>query len=141
MQKIIQLWKVAAPILILSLFIFYSCDSGGDDDFQFCTVEELQEQFANTECIAEEFVNGCSNIECGNRGMTGIGEKEISFGGSSICNIVDCETMECELRVSGSETLLGLVSELMIDETIGLPTGNFSIENQESTFECLIVQP
>lgn len=142
MQKLFKLPKAVSLLLLLSFILVVGCDSdnGGDSDFQFCTVEEIEEQFATTDCIAEEFTMGCSNVECDNRANSGIGIKEISFGGASNCTVLDCETMECELRVSG-ESLLGFVAELKIGEMSGLPTGVFRVENQESAFVCFVVLP
>lgn len=137
MQKVFKVPKIVVPFILLCLFLVYGCDSGGGGE-HVCSFYEMQERFANTNCITEEFITGCSNLGCSNRGDAGIGVKEISaFRFSERCTFLDCETLECELRVSG-ESLFGLVSELSIDEMTMTPIGIFVLDEQESPFTCTV---
>ena len=140
MLKIPKMPKYLAAFIMLSFLFMTGCDSDSGGGFLQCTNEEIRERFT-TDCIAEEFVTGCENIGCNNRRSVGMGEKEISIISNSDCTVIDCETMECDLRVSGEENQLGLAAELSVDEETGFPTGVFILEDQESTFECLTFSP
>lgn len=127
-------------IIVLFPFVIYGCDSNNANNELICSIQEMQERFANTECIAQELVSGCNNINCRNVGGSIIGEKEISFGGfSDRCTVLNCETMECELRVDGTDFEPGLMSELVISEMNGLPMGVFVIDETETPFDCVFI--
>ncbi len=129
---------ILTSTLFLCLVFTFSCDSNNANNDLICSVQEMQDRFAETNCIAEELVMGCSNINCRNVSRPGIGEKEIRFSGfSNRCTILDCETMECELLVSGTDFELGLVSELVISKINGLPAGAFIINEAETPFDCI----
>jgi len=120
------------PILIISLY-------GGCGDSNNCAFLEYEENLANSECLAEDFLNmkllrGCS-IFVGCRGI----DTRISRFGK--CTVIDCETLECEEIFFEGEPFTGFMAELENDMTNILPTGVFVIEEMEIPFECLFAQP
>lgn len=136
MHKIFELSKISVFFVLLIVLLVYGCDSDGGNS-QNCSLEEIREQFANTECIADEMVNGCPNLVC-----ESIEPNSILIGRfRDNCSEIDCETLECELLVGGDQLVLGMLSELVIDEISGLPTGFVVIGEDQAPFECLIAVP
>jgi hypothetical protein len=53
--------KPVLAIPVLLLLIYGGCSNGGGDN-GICGLQEMQNRFADTDCIAEELVTGCTNI-------------------------------------------------------------------------------
>jgi hypothetical protein len=120
------------PILIISLY-------GGCGDSNNCAFLEYEENLANSECLAEDFIDmkllrGCS-IGIGCNGM------DTSIFNFDTCTVIDCETLECENIFFEGEPFTGFMAELENDMTNILPTGVFVIEEMEIPFECLFFVP
>lgn len=136
MQKICKIPKALISLLLL-LFLF---TAGCDDSKNFgllCSFEEMRERFANTDCIADEMVSGCTNITCR-------GGVEVSIGNfDEQCTVVDCETLECE-RITIESTFpstiaSGFLTELMINPDNGLPSGIAVAEEMDLPFTCSFI--
>jgi hypothetical protein len=133
-EKRISFYILLIPFLLLSLY--GGCgDSGGSNEL-ICSPEEMQDRFADTDCIAEEMVIGCTNISC-----SGI---DVSVGNfDENCTVIDCETLECE-RITISNTnpvsvVPGLLTELVVNEINGLPSGIVVADDLEAPFECSFI--
>ena len=124
------------PIITI-LIIIISCDDrcGYKNDELMCSLEQMQDRFANTSCIAEELIAGCSNIFCRST------EEPVIRAANFIndCRVVDCETLACNTIVfgtSGGEMLVpGFLTELVINEMSGLPSGLFI----DTPFDCIFI--
>jgi len=95
----------------------------------------MENRFAQTDCIAEELVTGCSNITCDGA--------DISVGNfDEKCTVVDCKTLECDdIIINSGEPVLmqGFLTQLVINETSSLPAGIFVVDEIESPFECVYI--
>jgi len=121
------------PILIISLY------GGCGDDDKICAFQEYEENLANSECLAEDFLNmkllrGCSLFV----GCNGTDTRIFNF---DTCTVIDCETLECEDIFFEGEQFTGFMAELENDMTNILPTGVFVINEMEIPFECLFAAP
>ena len=112
-----------------------SCDDKRDskNDELICSLEQMRDRFANTSCIAEELVTGCSNIFCRST------EEPLIRAANFIndCRVVDCETLACNtllVGTPGGEMLVpGFLTELVINKINGLPSGLFI----DTPFDCI----
>jgi len=124
------------PIITILIMII-SCDDscGYKNDELTCSLEQMQDRFANTSCIAEELVAGCSNILCKSTGEPAI--RASNFVND--CRVVDCETLACDTIVVGTpggEMLVpGFLTELVINEMNELPSGLFI----DTPFDCIFI--
>ena len=119
--------------LILPIIILVSYGGCGDDGPFVCDSQLMRDRFADTDCIAEEFIIGCQNIFCraDRTNVVNISEQ---------CLVIDCETLECErISVSTTTVLPGFMTDLFISENNGLPAGNFVVDEQENPFTCAFV--
>lgn len=123
-------------VIFLFLFVIYGCDSNNANNDLICSIQEMQDRFANTQCIADELVSGCTNILC-----SGIDVSVLSFNEN--CIVVDCETLECQgIRIENTNPITivsGLLTELSISELNGLPMGVFVINETETPFDCIFI--
>ena len=122
-------------LLFLILFLYGGC---GNDD-KICAFQEYEENLANSECIAEDFLNmkllrGCSLFV----GCNGTDTRILNFG---TCTVIDCETLECEDILFEGEQFTGFMAELENGMTNILPTGVFVINEMEIPFSCLFASP
>ena len=126
-------------IPFLLLLIYGGCSGGGGSNELICSFQEMQDRFAETACIAEELVTGCSNIACDSTDNTNI----VAGNFDNNCIVVDCETLECELSITPlNEPVIaveGFMVELVIDEMNGLPAGVFVVEETQSPFDCIFI--
>jgi hypothetical protein len=133
-ERRISFYILLIPFLLLSLY--GGCGGSGGSNELICSPEEMQDRFAETDCIAEELVTGCTNIGC-------IGD-DVSVGSfDENCIVVDCETLECE-RITIRQTnpqiaVEGFLTELIIDETNGLPSGIVVADEMEFPFDCFFI--
>lgn len=122
-------------IPFLLLFLYGGCgNDGGSNDF-ICSMQQMQSRFANTDCIAEELVTGCSNISCRSQGETAVSVGNFDEN----CTVLDCTTLECEQIIIQTEELIllpGLLTDIVFNEANGLPSGLFVIEDIETPFIC-----
>lgn len=124
-------------LILFYLFSFLACDNNNSDDEQFCQLDEFMENVANSECLAEELLAGCSNVDCS-------GSNPSTSVNLLSCSFVDCETLSCEsisfVNINQSIDQPGLMAEISIDELTGLPAGIFVLEDLENDFKCGILQ-
>lgn len=132
-HKMKNILILLVPILIILLY--GGCSNSNNE--LVCNIEEMQTRFANTDCIAEELVFGCTNIFCRSEDASAVNFDEN-------CSVVDCETLECERIELSTEpivtTLPGFMTDLNISDLNGLPTGNFLINDMEILFGCGFIQ-
>jgi len=119
-------------VLILGNFLIGCDDKGGND--RSCTFEEFREMVANTDCLAEELLFGCSNVGC--RGF----DPSFQTGLLDDCIVIDCETLSCgALSVGDNPAQPGLLAELTVDEITGFPIGIYQVDELEGEFACDIM--
>ncbi len=119
---------------VLVLFNIIACDDSGNSGSQ-CTFEEYLENVANTNCLAEELLFGCSNVGC--RGF----DPNFQTGFLDDCIAIDCQTLSCETLTVGTEEPAqpGLLTELTVDEITGFPIGIYQVDSAEGEFACDIM--
>jgi len=133
MNKILTL---LIPFLLL--FLYGGCSSNNGRDDLICDIQEMQSRFADTDCIAEELVTGCSNISCRSQG-----EASVSVGNfDDNCTVLDCATLECEQIIIQTDEIIlspGLLTNVVINEANGLPSGLFVVDDMEVPFDCTYI--
>jgi hypothetical protein len=120
-------------VSFIVLFNIVACDDSGNSGSR-CTFDEYREMVANTDCLAEELLFGCSNVGC--RGF----DPSFQTGFLDDCIVIDCETLSCEtLSVGDEPSQPGLLAELTVDEITGFPIGIYQVDDLEGEFACDIM--